>query len=557
MKIPCNVVHVSGNVLLAARGGKLLSFCLEDGTHLSTWTHPDVDKLNAAVNFISGEASAEASGEKSMSKEPAGAQGDGDDEPPAKRQKVEDQKNETIKEVEADGRDAKPTEAPVDTQGQGMGKKKSGKKSKNRHNPQRSKDHNISRVPDRPVITHLTSTADGAHVLAITGHDKVIWVFENDGKGNLTQLSKRTMPKRPSDVAIGPDSQIICADKFGDVYSLPLLFDPASPSATTQPSTPAPAKPAFKPSANATTVHSKRNLRALSNQQRHMELATRTKAEVEAKPEEPSFELTLLLGHVSMLTSLAIGESEGRRYILTSDRDEHIRVSRYIPQAYVIEGFCLGHKEFVSSITIPAARGHILVSGGGDEDLFVWDWKASTLLSRTRILSLAREILPDLTRVAVSGLYSLVYPHQGTDLVYILAICEDVSAIFSWQLAEDNSLNHPAIIQLPGKPLDLAIKPASGDESPKVVTALDPSDPSKAKSLAIYSLTMTDEKLATSTSALVNDDAIDAEELEAEEKVVRSLLYNTENLRKQPTDQDEEQDGEHGQERVDKKGVIG
>lgn len=426
MKIPYNVVHVSGSVLFAARGGKIHSFSLDDGTHISTWKHPDVDKVDAAVKAISDEASSE----KPVSQEPAVTEGEGSDEPPAKRQKVEEPKDEAVKE----------TEQTEDPDKQASGKKKGGKKSKNRNQP-RNKEQNISRVPDRPVVTHLTSTSDGSHVLAITGHDKAIWVFENDGKGNLTQLSKRyvvtgkmrdlheltyvrTMPKRPSDVAIGPDSQIICADKFGDVYALPLLYDPESQATTSQLSTPGPAKPAYKPSANATTVHSKRNLRALNNQQRQMELATRTKAESESKAESPNFEISLLLGHVSMLTSLAIAESEGRRYIITGDRDEHIRVSRYIPQAYVIEGFCFGHKEFISSMTVPLPRGDVLMSGGGDEDLFVWDWKAGKLLSRKSILSLAQEILPDLTKVAVSNLYTLVFPHEGTDLVYILAICE-------------------------------------------------------------------------------------------------------------------------------------
>ncbi|KAI8720955.1 TRNA (guanine-N(7)-)-methyltransferase non-catalytic subunit TRM82 [Fusarium sp. LHS14.1] len=532
MKIPYNVVHVSGSVLFAARGGKIHSFSLDDGAHLSTWKHPDVDKVDAAVKAISDEASSE----KPVSQESAVVEGEGSDEPPAKRQKVEEPKDEAVKETEQEDPDK-----------QASGKKKGGKKSKNRNQP-KSKEHNISRVPDRPVITHLTSTSDGSHVLAITGHDKAIWVFENDGKGNLTQLSKRTMPKRPSDVAIGPDSQIICADKFGDVYALPLLYDPESKTATSQPSTPGPAKPAYKPSANATTVHSKRNLRALNNQQRQMELATRTKTESESKAEVPSFEISLLLGHVSMLTSLAIAESEGRRYIITGDRDEHIRVSRYIPQAYVIEGFCFGHKEFISSMTVPVPRGDVLVSGGGDEDLFVWDWKASKLLSRKSILSLAQEILPDLTKVAVLSLHTLVFPHDGTDLVYILAICEGIPAIFSWQLAQENTLNHPAIIQVPGNPLDLAVKPASGDESPKIIAALDTSDPTKSKSLAIYSLTMTDEKLATSTTALVSDDDdVEAAELDVEEKVVKSLLYNTENLRKQ-SEQEEEQGEAQGTE---------
>ncbi|RSL84541.1 hypothetical protein CEP51_003854 [Fusarium floridanum] len=532
MKIPYNVVHVSGSVLFAARGGKIHSFSLDDGAHISTWKHPDVDKVDAAVKAISDEASSE----KPVGQETAVVEGEGSDEPPAKRQRVEEPKDEAVKE----------TEQTEDPDKQASGKKKGGKKSKNRNQP-RNKEQNISRVPDRPVVTHLTSTSDGSHVLAITGHDKAIWVFENDGKGNLTQISKRTMPKRPSDVAIGPDSQIICADKFGDVYALPLLYDPESQAPTSQPSTPGPAKPAYKPSANATTVHSKRNLRALNNQQRQMELATRTKAESESKAESPNFEISLLLGHVSMLTSLAIAESEGRRYIITGDRDEHIRVSRYIPQAYVIEGFCFGHKEFISSMTIPVPRRDILVSGGGDEDLFVWDWKASKLLSRKSILSLAQEILPELTKVAVSNLYTLVFPHEGTDLVYILAICEGIPAIFSWQLTQENTLNHPAIIQVPGNPLDLAVKSASGEEPPKIIAALDPSDPTKAKSLAIYSLTMTDEKLATSTTALVSDEDVEAAELDVEEKVVKSLLYNTENLRKQ-SEQEEEQGEAQGTE---------
>jgi tRNA (guanine-N(7)-)-methyltransferase subunit TRM82 len=128
-----------------------------------------------------------------------------------------------------------------------------------------------------------------------------------------------------------------------------------------------------------------------------------------------------------------------------------------------------------------------------------------------------------------------------------------IPAIFSWQLTNDNTLRRPAIIQLPGKPLDLSIKPAEGDEPVKIVTAIDPSDPTKAKSLTTYSLTMTDEKLATSTMALVNDDEIEAVELDVEDKVVRGLLYNTESLRKQATDHDEEQ----GEEQVPEDQVMG
>lgn len=231
------------------------------------------------------------------------------------------------------------------------------------------------------------------------------------------------MPKRPSAVALGPDSQIICADKFGDVYALPLLGTTFSKPPSAAPL--APAKSRSKPEANAFTVHSQRNLRALAAQERKLELAGRSKgAPPAAKTEEPQFEITLLLGHVSMLTALALGESEGRRYIVTGDRDEHIRVSRYIPQAHVIEGFCLGHKEFVGDVVIPPGRPEVLVSGGGDEDLFAWDWKSGRLLSRTSVLSLAQELSAETSKVSVSALSSFLYPTEAGKAIYILAIAE-------------------------------------------------------------------------------------------------------------------------------------
>lgn len=50
----------------------------------------------------------------------------------------------------------------------------------------------------------------------------------------------------------------------------------------------------------------------------------------------------LVLGHTSLLTSFLLTEDE--QYIVSADRDEHIRVSWY-PQGYVIERYCLGHKK--------------------------------------------------------------------------------------------------------------------------------------------------------------------------------------------------------------------
>lgn len=195
------------------------------------------------------------------------------------------------------------------------------------------------------------------------------------------------MPKRPCAIALTSDeSTILCADKFGDVYSLPLLGFPYEPTSNVSVDRPARADDAeeapepFVPAANSKTVHTKKNQEALRNQ-----LRTTNK-----KPEKTSlqFDHRLLLGHVSLLTDVASvtitdetspSSPRPRSYILTADRDEHIRVSRGIPQTYVIEGYCLGHTEFVSKLCVPDWDKRTLISGGGDDYLLIWDWLTGTV----------------------------------------------------------------------------------------------------------------------------------------------------------------------------------
>lgn len=246
---------------------------------------------------------------------------------------------------------------------------------------------------------------------------------------NDTHISHRTMPKRPCSIVLTPDNKdILAADKFGDVYSLPLIPSDnpntqpeAAAAAAASQETPSPAlataspSPApeptttsnhhFTPQATPLTVHTKRNRRALLDQQ--VSLTNPKAMNGTPKRVDEVFERHLLLGHVSLLTAITLGHDEqGRRYIITADRDEHIRVSRGTrEQAHVIESYCMGHEEFVHRLLIPSGgKGDVLVSAGGDEDLFMWRWREGTLLGRVDLIGRVRQVVEGVEKIAVTGL---------------------------------------------------------------------------------------------------------------------------------------------------------
>lgn len=80
---------------------------------------------------------------------------------------------------------------------------------------------------------------------------------------------------------------------------------------------------------------------------------------------------TKILGHLSLL--LNILQTNDGKFIITSDRDEKIRVSCY-PNAYNIQTFCLGHKEFVMHIELLPDLPEYLTSASGDGLIKVWNY---------------------------------------------------------------------------------------------------------------------------------------------------------------------------------------
>ncbi len=77
-----------------------------------------------------------------------------------------------------------------------------------------------------------------------------------------------------------------------------------------------------------------------------------------------------MMGHLSMLLDIAfIRTKENEEFILTADRDEKIRLSHY-PNAYNIQGYCLGHTEFVSHVKL-IDPNHILSASGDGKNFFL------------------------------------------------------------------------------------------------------------------------------------------------------------------------------------------
>jgi hypothetical protein len=89
-----------------------------------------------------------------------------------------------------------------------------------------------------------------------------------------------------------------------------------------------------------------------------------------------------LLGHISSLTDMALSPSGTR--LLTADRDEKIRIS-YYPHTFEIDAYCLGHTELVTSMCVFEDEHELVLSGGADGTLRLWQVADGALLSTLEI----------------------------------------------------------------------------------------------------------------------------------------------------------------------------
>ncbi|PYI03656.1 hypothetical protein BO78DRAFT_374777 [Aspergillus sclerotiicarbonarius CBS 121057] len=386
-------------------------------------------------------------------------------------------------------------------------------------------------------IPIVTTTTNGEYIVALTAEDKCLRVFQLQEDGSFTQLSERAMPKRPSAITLtSDDTTIICGDKFGDVYSLPLIPSDKLPVITKA----LRSAKLSHPAATNLTVHTKGNRRALEQQLRLASVGKK-----DEKASGPTFEHTLLLGHVSLLTdmayvSLPVDANKKRSYILTADRDEHIRVSRGPPHAHVIENYCLGHTAFISQLCVPQWAPEFLVSGGGDNYLLVWKWAESRILQKASLVDESSQA----TEVAVHGIWAT----SLGDLRVILVALHGSSLLQCFTLEADGTLKAQNPIQLSGNVL--AVTPIEKDNT--ILVSVDPirqpdttqewrASPSSPSTLieAFHIKSSTDtlewEPAAASVTEKINSTGTDEVLATTEEKQRKELndsLYGLGHLRK-------------------------
>ncbi|KAF6214629.1 hypothetical protein GE061_009372 [Apolygus lucorum] len=144
----------------------------------------------------------------------------------------------------------------------------------------------------------------------------------------------------------------------------------------------------------------------------------------------------LLLGHVSMLLKILISHDD--KYVLTCDRDEKIRVSRF-PNAYNIETYCLGHEDSVTCLNFPKSSPCMLISGSSDGTLRLWNFTTGELLHTQDCSLNENTLIVDLVSFQVNST-SFVVCVIMNKYSYLRVFSIDVSDSLKCNFQEDVSI---------------------------------------------------------------------------------------------------------------------
>lgn len=167
MSLPYQNVAALGRdgIVAAARGPIIFTFSA-DGAVISSWEHAATQRKSPS----NGNATEEGAS-KPIDQDEGSS--------PTKRRKIE-----TDAGVQAVATDSKDQQAPAQGEAKGDGQKKT-KRGRLSTRPSDYQGH------EQPNVILLRTTSTGSHLIAVTGTDKTIWVFEHDGKGQLNESSHR------------------------------------------------------------------------------------------------------------------------------------------------------------------------------------------------------------------------------------------------------------------------------------------------------------------------------------------------------------------------------
>ncbi|KAF4625906.1 hypothetical protein G7Y89_g12262 [Cudoniella acicularis] len=187
-RMPYQCLEKCGKYLVAASGSHIDLFGLDDGSYFSRWTCPSLQGSENA-NGIAGETGAEFAHQDSRSSSfDIKVDATSPSSPPAKRRKL----SQTGDEKTELGLPNESNELVEDSKDRLGGGKKQKKQKQN------SRSAAVASGFDAPAVIALTVTKSSGHVVAITGEDKNIRVFElmeADGVPRLNQLSQRQVAR--------------------------------------------------------------------------------------------------------------------------------------------------------------------------------------------------------------------------------------------------------------------------------------------------------------------------------------------------------------------------
>ncbi|XP_011471936.2 tRNA (guanine-N(7)-)-methyltransferase non-catalytic subunit WDR4 isoform X1 [Oryzias latipes] len=165
----------------------------------------------------------------------------------------------------------------------------------------------------------------------------------------------------------------------------------------------------------------------------------------------------LKLGHLSMLLAVVISPDD--RFIITADRDEKIRVS-HRRSPYNIQAFCLGHRQFVSALHIPAGRPDWLLSGSGDGTVKLWEFESGRQLQSWELQQdvSAAEQNQNQVHPAADQDAAVCSVTSSPDAHHVAILCERDSSRHLFCLDSDGGTGFgpPHMLSLACSPLDVS-----------------------------------------------------------------------------------------------------